>query len=61
MLASFLSHNKTLKHIDLSKNCFNDNGFTIFAQNVAFNKGLVSLDISKNKDLSDEDSLVTLS
>ena len=55
-----LAHNSTLKHLDLSRNAFTDNGFEEFAEQLANNKGLVFLDIAKNKDLTDEGSLITL-
>ena len=31
-LAQFLPHNKTLSHLDLSRNSFNDVGFDVFAK-----------------------------
>jgi len=46
--------------LDISRNGFNDTGFTLFANEMEFNKGLKYLDISKNKDLSDEGSLIIL-
>lgn len=52
--------NKTLKHLDLSKNHFNDTGFDTFATHLANNEGLRFLDIAKNRDVTDEGSLVVL-
>ena len=46
--------------MDISKNSFNDSGFSKFARAISFNKGITFLDISKNKDITDEGSLVTL-
>jgi hypothetical protein len=46
--------------LDLGKNEFTDQGFEIFAQEIEKNKSLTTLDISRNKDINDEGSLVTL-
>jgi hypothetical protein len=46
--------------LDISRNHFHDPGFSVFAKELALNKGIKYLDISKNKDLSDEVSLVDL-
>lgn len=46
--------------LDLGKNEFTDQGFEIFAQKIEKNKSLTTLDISRNKDINDEGSLVTL-
>jgi len=46
--------------LDLSKNEFSDHGFNSFAYEIMKNKGLSFLDISRNKDINDEGSLVTL-
>ena len=54
-----MPHNKTLVHLDLSRNAFNDSGFDIFAEQLAFNDGIIFLDIAKNKEVTDEGSLVT--
>ena len=45
--------------MDLSRNAFNDSGFDIFAEQLAFNDGIIFLDIAKNKEVTDEGSLVT--
>lgn len=55
-----LPHNKTLQHLDLSRNAFNDTGFEEFADLMSQNEGLIFLDIAKNKDVTDEGSLITL-
>ena len=60
MLSKFLSANSTLRHLDISKNSFSDAGFDAFAQAMGSNRGISFLDISKNRDISDEKSLVTL-
>jgi len=59
-LSKFLNVNSTLRHLDLSHNSFNDSGFDIFAEALAHNNGLTFLDIAKNKEVTDEGSLVTL-
>lgn len=56
-----MSVNKTLRHIDIGKNSFSDVGFEKFAREIGCNNGITFLDISKNKDLSDEASLIALS
>lgn len=43
--------------LDLSKNIFSDNGFVFFAKELGKNTGIVSLNLSKNKDISDEAGL----
>ena len=48
-----------MAHLDLSRNAFNDSGFDIFAEQLAFNDGLTFLDIAKNKEVTDEGSLIT--
>lgn len=59
-MSTFLEHNKTLRHIDLSRNVFNDTGFDTFAEALAHNEGIVLLDIAKNKEVTDEGSLLVL-
>jgi len=59
-LSEFLPHNSTLRHLDLSRNQFNDSGFDIFAETLALNEGLIFLDIAKNKEITDEGSLLVL-
>lgn len=46
--------------LDIGKNEFNDHSFNEFASALRHNQTLQLLDISRNKDLSDEGSLVTL-
>jgi hypothetical protein len=46
--------------LDISRNPFHDSGFEHFAREIGDNNGLKFLDVSKNKDLSDEGSLVAL-
>jgi hypothetical protein len=46
--------------LDIGKNEFSDFAFNSFAALLHKNNTLLLLDISKNKDLSDEGSLVTL-
>ena len=49
-----------MEHLDLSRNNFNDSGFDVFAEALAHNEGLLFLDIAKNKEITDEGSLLTL-
>ena len=60
ILSGFLEHNNTLRHLDLSRNSFNDSGFDAFAEALAYNDGIDFLDIAKNKEVTDEGSLITL-
>jgi hypothetical protein len=46
--------------LDISRNAFNDQGFDVFAAGLERNMGLEYLDVSKNKDISDEGGLITL-
>lgn len=46
--------------LDIGKNDFNDHSFNSFAAQLRFNQTLKLLDISKNKEIHDEGSLVTL-
>ena len=55
-----MPNNKTLRHIDIGRNAFSDVGFERFARMMGFNQGITFLDISKNKDLGDEASLIAL-
>jgi Ran GTPase-activating protein (RanGAP) involved in mRNA processing and transport len=55
-----LQQNTTLIFLDISRNHFTDQGFEIFAAGIGKNQGIEFLDISKNKDISDEGGLVTL-
>lgn len=59
-MSGFLEFNKTLRHLDISRNNFNDSGFDRFAQAMAYNDGLTFLDIAKNKDVTEDGSLSTL-
>jgi Ran GTPase-activating protein (RanGAP) involved in mRNA processing and transport len=56
-LSEFIKVNKSLKMLDLGRNTFSDVGFKFFAQEMGAACNLTYLDISKNKDLSDENSL----
>ena len=49
-----MTFNNTLEILDLSKNAFSDNGFIDFGRQLGHNKGLQNLNLSKNKDISDE-------
>jgi len=49
-----LIDNSILKVLDISRNQFTDQGFIDFAKGMAYNKGIESLNLSKNKDVSDE-------
>lgn len=53
-LSGFLAANNILTVLDISKNAFSDSGFVDFARELAHNKGIESLNLSKNKDVSDE-------
>ena len=46
--------------LDIGKNEFSDLGFNEFAASLVDNQTLQLLDISRNKELMDEGSLVTL-
>ena len=46
--------------LDIGKNEFSDFAFNNFALNFVHNNTIKMLDLSKNKDLSDEGSLITL-
>jgi len=46
--------------LDISRNSFTDSGFIDFAKGLAVNKGIESLNLSKNKDVSDEYGLKVL-
>jgi hypothetical protein len=46
--------------LDVSKNIFTDGGFITFSKGLAFNKGIQSINFSKNKDVSDEYGLKEL-
>lgn len=59
-LAEFVKINKSLKMLDLGRNMFGDAGFLPFAQEMGAHSLITYLDISKNKDLDDEGSLVIL-
>ena len=45
---------------DISRNNFTDTGFVEFAKHLAHNKGIESLNICRNKDVSDEIGLKEL-
>jgi Ran GTPase-activating protein (RanGAP) involved in mRNA processing and transport len=49
-----------LTHFEVPKNNFTDAGFEVFAKQLACNVGIRFLDISKNKDITDEGSLIAL-
>ena len=53
-LAGCLNNNSSLKVLDISRNSFQDTGFIDFAKGLASNKGIESLNVSKNKDVTDE-------
>lgn len=55
-----MAKNRTLKVLDVSRNAFSDLGFVSFAMELAFNKGIESLNVSKNKDVTDEIGLKQL-
>ena len=59
-LSEFIKINKSLQMLDLGRNMFGDAGFKFFAQEMGAACNLTYLDISKNKDLSDEGSLIIL-
>jgi hypothetical protein len=59
-LSQMLRDNSTLNFLDLSRNLFTDVGFEIFANEMINSKGITYLDLSKNKELSDEGSLIAL-
>lgn len=59
-LAEFLKPNTSLRMLDLSRNAFSDIGFLQFAQEMGAHCSLTYLDISKNKELDDEGSLVVM-
>ena len=44
----------------MSKNIFSDNGFISFAKELGKNTGIISLNLSKNKDITDEAGLKEL-
>ena len=56
----FIPKNKTLKLLELIKCTLTDSGFTEFAHLLAKNQGIEILDISRNKDIIDEGSLIAL-
>ena len=56
-MSGFLADNTSLKVLDISRNAFSDSGFVDFARELAHNKGIDSLNLSKNKDVSDEAGL----
>jgi len=60
IFSGFLEANSGLKVLDISKNLFTDGGFIDFAKGLAKNKGISSLNLSKNKDISDEYGLKEL-
>ena len=59
-LSKFLPQNKTLKLLELIKCSLTDSGFNEFANLMAKNKGIEILDISRNRDITDEGSLIAL-
>jgi len=59
-LAEFIRPNTSLKMLDIGRNAFGDAGFLQFSQEMGANCSLSYLDISKNKDLDDEGSLVLM-
>jgi Ran GTPase-activating protein (RanGAP) involved in mRNA processing and transport len=59
-LAGFLEENHTVKVLDVSRNAFTDGGFITFAKGLAHNSGIVSINFSKNKDVTDEFGLKEL-
>ena len=59
-LSGFLSANTAIKVLDISRNMFTDGGFIDFAKGLAKNKGISSINFSKNKDVTDEYGLKEL-
>jgi hypothetical protein len=59
-LSGFLEENKSIKVLDVSRNIFTDSGFCDFAKELAKNKGIENLNLSKNKDVTDEVGLKEL-
>ena len=59
-MSGFLAANDTLKLLDISRNNFTDGGFIDFAKGLAHNKGIASLNLARNKDVSDEFGLKEL-
>ena len=59
-LSKILPVNTSLKMLDIGKNEFSDLAFNEFATLIRENNTLQLLDISRNKELLDEGSLVTL-
>ena len=59
-LSGFLGENHRIKVLDISKNSFQDQGFVDFARGLATNKGLESLNIQRNKDVTDDVGLKEL-
>ena len=53
-LSEFLPINSTLKVLEINRNAFQDAGFLDFAQGLATNNGIESLNLSRNKDVTDE-------
>ena len=53
-MSGFLRLNSGIKVLDISRNLFTDQGFVDFAKELGYNKGISSLNLSKNKDISDE-------
>lgn len=49
-----MEDNTTLKVLDISRNVFTDVGFISFSKGLAHNKGIESINLSKNKDVTDE-------
>lgn len=59
-MAGFLESNSTLRVLDISRNMFTDGGFITFSKGLAHNRGIQSINFSKNKDVSDEYGLKEL-
>lgn len=60
IISEFIKPNTSLKMLDISKNNYGDQAFSIFAQEMGQHANLTYLDISKSKELNDEGSLITL-
>ena len=61
MFKEFLLFNKTLQILDMSKNLFTDYGFQDFVEGFSQNEGIQDLNISKNKDITDDIGLREIS
>jgi len=60
ILSEFITCNTSLKMLDIGRNVFGDAGFMFFALQMGLECQLSYLDLSKNKELDDEGSLVVM-